>query len=301
MEIGVVIVTYNRLEKLKIALRSFREQTYKPAYIIVVNNASTDGTGAYLERWSCENKKHLVINNNINNGGSGGFYDGLNKAISLSADWIWLSDDDAYPEKEALCKIATFIDDCEGQNISAVCTAVKNKGEYDFSHRRNIKCDWFGCHEINSTKDDYNKDCFAINAFSYVGAVVSKKYLKMAGLTKKDFFIHYDDTEHSLRLSKYGKIYCIPSSIVHHDVTTASVSNGISWKNYYGIRNKLITYKEHMPINGYIIFLCHQVIRAIYKLVFCRDKKWFFLIITALKDGLNKCSGIHSIYRPGWK
>ena len=44
MKVGVVIVTFNRLEKLKLALESFKSQTYLPSYVLVVNNASTDGT-----------------------------------------------------------------------------------------------------------------------------------------------------------------------------------------------------------------------------------------------------------------
>ena len=49
--IGVVLVTFNRLNKLKNALTCYDKQTYKPKYIIVVNNASTDGTYQYLEKW----------------------------------------------------------------------------------------------------------------------------------------------------------------------------------------------------------------------------------------------------------
>ena len=43
-KIGVVIVTYNRLNKLKIALEKFENQTKKQSYVLVVNNASNDGT-----------------------------------------------------------------------------------------------------------------------------------------------------------------------------------------------------------------------------------------------------------------
>ena len=55
MKIGVVIVTYNRLEKLKIALKSYEKQSFKPQYILVVNNNSTDGTLEYLKEWKSKN------------------------------------------------------------------------------------------------------------------------------------------------------------------------------------------------------------------------------------------------------
>ena len=51
MDIGVVLVTYNRKEKLIKALKSYDNQSYKMKFVLVVNNASTDGTKEYLELW----------------------------------------------------------------------------------------------------------------------------------------------------------------------------------------------------------------------------------------------------------
>ena len=48
MDIGVVIVTFNRVEKLKTALLNFDVQSILPAYIIVVDNASSDETPAFF-------------------------------------------------------------------------------------------------------------------------------------------------------------------------------------------------------------------------------------------------------------
>ena len=50
-DIGCVIVTFNRLEKLKKTLNIYARQSLLPLYLIVVNNASTDGTDKYLEEW----------------------------------------------------------------------------------------------------------------------------------------------------------------------------------------------------------------------------------------------------------
>lgn len=50
-EIGCVLVTYNRIEKLKKTLECYLTQTVPPKYILVVNNCSTDGTGEYLCQW----------------------------------------------------------------------------------------------------------------------------------------------------------------------------------------------------------------------------------------------------------
>ena len=106
MKIGVVIVTYNRLDKLKLALESYEKQVLKPKYILVVNNNSTDGTYDFLEKWK-EDRSEIekrVVNLAQNTGGSGGFYEGLKHSLELDADWIWVADDDAYTKENALSK-----------------------------------------------------------------------------------------------------------------------------------------------------------------------------------------------------
>lgn len=89
--VAVVIVTYNRLEKLKIALKSYENQIFLPNYLIVVNNCSTDGTKEYLDCWEKEKNtiRKIVINTNENLGGSGGFYIGQKASMKLNVDWIY--------------------------------------------------------------------------------------------------------------------------------------------------------------------------------------------------------------------
>ena len=42
MKIGVVIVTYNRLEKLKKCLSAYERQAFLPVFLHIVDNCSTD-------------------------------------------------------------------------------------------------------------------------------------------------------------------------------------------------------------------------------------------------------------------
>ena len=50
-KIAAVVVTYNRLNKLKKALLSYENQLHKPDYMIIVDNASNDGTPEWLNEW----------------------------------------------------------------------------------------------------------------------------------------------------------------------------------------------------------------------------------------------------------
>ena len=73
IKIACVIVTYNRLEKLRKCLSCYENQSICPSEIIIVNNNSSDGTKEFLEQWKCLDSsiKKTVINLESNQGGAG--------------------------------------------------------------------------------------------------------------------------------------------------------------------------------------------------------------------------------------
>lgn len=309
MKIGVVIVTYNRLEKLKIALKSYEKQSVKPQYILVVNNNSTDETPQYLQKWKDENKgfEKIVINLDKNTGGSGGFYEGLKNSLKQEADWIWVADDDAYPKENAFEIAQKYVEDHPDSknNISAISgTVLKSDGEtIDCSHRRRIYTTLFNrIAQPYSKVSDYKQEEFEINGFSYVGTMINKSKLEQTELTKKDYFIYYDDTEHSYRLSKLGKIIVIPKMEVIHDAPHSEMSEIVKWKLYYLVRNTLDFVKSNFDEK----YFKEQCIEVPFKFkvavfLFGKDKKYGYQMINeAVKDAKAGKTGLHEIYKPGW-
>ena len=52
MNYSVIVVTFNRLDLLKICLEQISRQTLPFAHTVVVDNCSTDGTAAFLEEYT---------------------------------------------------------------------------------------------------------------------------------------------------------------------------------------------------------------------------------------------------------
>ena len=300
--IGVVIVTYNRLEKLKVALNAYEKQLCCPRYIIVVNNSSDDGTGYYLDAWGkkLEAFNKYVIHLDENTGASGGFYEGLKKAVDLEAPWIWVADDDAYPDFDAF-EIATNAlkhRNIDFNSVSAICGAVINNGNIDEDHRRRILYNGFQIKEQNVDLVEYRKEFFELTLFSYVGVIINKNCLQKVGLTKKEYFIYYDDTEHSMRLSRIGKIICFPKIRIVHDQDVNGPKT-FSWKAYYGLRNKLDFYKRYFP-RGYYINLLNEKIKCYRRILFRHRALEAEVFLDAISDAKNGNLGKHSKYKPGW-
>lgn len=111
--IAAVIVTFNRCDKLRRVMDALLQQSVQPDRIFVIDNASTDETEGYLKDLQAQvpRVQHVRLPNNI--GGAGGFYEGTKLAYEEGYDYIWLSDDDAYPEPTALETLLTGIRDFE--------------------------------------------------------------------------------------------------------------------------------------------------------------------------------------------
>lgn len=304
MDIGVVVVTYNRVEKLKKALDAYDNQICLPKYIIVVNNCSTDNTTTYLDEWQNEPSGYLrvVICTESNIGGSGGFYTGLDRALTMNSDWIWVADDDAYVDYDAFDKIQSFVQSHTEyiNNVAAISGEVIAQGITDIRHRRRINKTWFKLREVDIQIQEYDNEYFEIDIFSYVGTMVKKDVLFKVGLTKKELFIFYDDTEHSIRIGKKGKLICLPSVHIIHDINETANSDIITWKVYYGFRNYMyylhVSFKKRYYIKQKIYFL----IKAKYELILGKNIEENKIILNAINDEAKGKLGLHEKYRPGW-
>lgn len=291
INLSMVIVTYNRIEKLKKAIDSIYNQKFLPKDLIIVNNGSTDQTKDYL---STLPKNVTVINNEQNLGGSGGFYLGQLEALKKDADWIWLSDDDAYLENDLFEKLDKILPNVK-ENVGAICTKVSTSNSLDFLHRRILKKGLFKIKEIPVSLADYSKSKLEIDEFSYVGTLIRKNVLEEIGLVNKDFFIWCDDTEHSIRIRKKYNIEMYPELNVFHDCEPSN--NEINWKNYYGYRNFQLIYKWHFGKWYYLFYK----IRTFLKIILAKDKKQKMILKIAFKDAKNNKLGKSSIYYPGCK
>ena len=299
MKITAVVVTYNRLDKLKKALSCYEKQANFLFSLVVVNNNSTDGTDIYLQEW--ENVTHIanhhVITLHQNMGGAGGFATGQNYAIKNGADWCFLADDDAYISEGMFCAFINYVEKTQ-ERLSAVCTAVCNMdGTLSLEHRSYIKIGVWNYKIKHSVLDDYRKDSFYIDMFSYVGTFINVQAMREFGICNKNLFIYADDSEHSLRMKKYGKIVCLPSMKVFHDSGEKSqkMITRMSWRDFYAIRNKILMIKKYS-----ILAAVHYSIAVIYGSLYKKNMDCIKLVLSAIANAWLGAGGVHPKYKPGY-
>lgn len=271
----VIVVTYNRKEKLEKCIDCLLNQTYSISKILIIDNASTDGTDIFLKQISKQYPSIFYYRNKENEGGAGGFDKGIRLAYEEGADWIWGMDDDAFPEKNALYNLLS----CRSENSL--------KDAY-----------W-----SNPNNDmDFEKSIKYVNSWMFVGFFLTREIVQSIGFPRKDFFIYYDDYEYADRIIANGfNIWKVKDSVIKHQdaasnkrcIYLGNIKKEVillpeqKWKTYYLVRNDLLRHAQ--KDRRYYQTIFRNIRRIIKAILFCPNQ--LGIVIKGFYHGLTGKSG----------
>lgn len=130
-KIVAVVVTYYRAAQLQECLNAILEQTRLPDEIVVVDNASEDGTHDVLSAYT--DRGIHAIRMLTNTGGAGGFYRGIEYAEhELNATDVWLMDDDGIPDREQLHHLMEARERLQLDLANALVVDIEDEGKLSF-------------------------------------------------------------------------------------------------------------------------------------------------------------------------
>ena len=247
MNCSALIVTYNRLEKLKLTIANTVKLNFTA--IVVVNNGSTDGTQAWLATLS--DPRVIVLNLPSNSGGAGGFKAGSQYLCdNVDSDWVFFYDDDAWPESDALekfaqlekanCRVFTaLVKDLQGQPCPMNMPFAKVPSSF-MDTLRYIR-------NPAEFLPSVSRAC-AVQTVSFVGMIIQRDVLqKRLHSIHDELFLYFDDLYFGYQLTLDGEaIRYSPEVIVTPDVGIQGKCIVPEWKVYYLCRN-LILAKRIFP------------------------------------------------------
>ncbi|QOR39297.1 glycosyltransferase family 2 protein [Billgrantia diversa] len=209
-----VILTYNRKELLKRCLKAVHSQTRPCDMVLVINNASTDGTLEYLTCGKYPDIKVYTMKKNV--GAAGGFNAGFRLAYDNGADHIWMMDDDVIPDSEALEKLLQadeFLANKGMKKSYLLSTAYTELGQVcntpQVSNARNGAgyFDW---------PEQLKHGLVAIGSGTFVSILVPRSTLEKYGLPISSMYIWGEDAEFTLRITQEQPGYLVGNSHVVH-------------------------------------------------------------------------------------
>lgn len=237
--VAAVVVTYNRKGLLLECLDALQRQT-APADILVVDNASTDGTGEALAGL-LEAGKIAYLNTGANLGGAGGFQYGIRHAVEAGYDYVWIMDDDSMPTPDAL---------------RALLDAADGLGRFGWLSGKALWSDGSLCRmniqrNLNMGNiEDFSAPRIQAGAATFVSLLIPSSVVREVGLPIKEFFIWADDLEYTRRISRKYPCWVIPASVTVHRCATNNGGN-ISTdqperiaRYRYAYRNEVYVYRR---------------------------------------------------------
>ncbi len=189
--------TYNRAMLLDRAIQSVVDQTYKNWELIIINDASTDQTGAVLEEWQKKDSRIKVIHNQKNS------YPDISKilndgiAVSKGEYIARLDDDDYWRDPEKLVRQVEFLEahlDYVLVGSGMVMIDKDNKELYRY---------------LKKEKDeDIRRGALFANPFSHTTVMFRRETVLAVG--GYGHWQYAEDWELWLKLGTKGKMYNIP-------------------------------------------------------------------------------------------
>jgi rhamnopyranosyl-N-acetylglucosaminyl-diphospho-decaprenol beta-1,3/1,4-galactofuranosyltransferase len=201
--VAAVVVTFNRKELLCECLDALLSQTSPVGRIVLIDNASSDGTTELLaKKGYLENETIDYIRLPINSGGAGGFHEGVKRAYEAGFEWLWLMDDDVEPMPAALEKMLSHA------NVSRCIQGCKvfPDGQSENWER------WANIDESGRrSASQESKSLAYISAQSgcFEGMLIHRQIVSEIGFPDKRFFIGGDDVAYGYLASKHTRVIYI--------------------------------------------------------------------------------------------
>ena len=256
MSVCAVVVTYNRRELLAGCLDGILAQTTPVERLLVIDNASTDGTTEWLrERADIE---HVRLEENA--GSAGGFAEGIRRGRETGCDWLWLMDDDCAPVPDVLERLLAS-DPARDPGTAALCPkVVYADGTIDRNQRGHFHRRLRPLPESEYRPGNHVE----LGFLSFVGALVRTSAARAVEPPRADFFVWGDDVEYSLRLRAVGAIRLVSEAVMVHRRVSQSHTNARArfwnrvlpvtffptpierfWQNLCGLRNYIWMKREY--------------------------------------------------------
>ena len=239
--VAAVVVTYNRLALLKQCVQALRAQT-RPCDILIVDNASTDGTA----EWLAAQPELSSRNTGSNLGGAGGFNYGMRWAVESGYDQIWVMDDDTLPKPDALEKLLEADTLLKGNYGWLSSVALWTDGGECKMNRQKLKKSYY----------DYSPllkyGLVQAEQATFVSLFLRRETILRAGLPIREFFIWGDDSEFTRRIAVREGIpsFVVGGSQVVHATKNNEGSNVALddperiGRYFYAFRNEAYLYRQ---------------------------------------------------------
>ena len=259
--ISIILVNYNGKKYNDKCIESILKSTIaSQLQIVIVDNASTDGSLKLLQDNWGKNSQITIISLDKNYGFSEANNVGIRWAEKNGSDYFLILNNDTEIAKDAVEKMLDAYQKTGAMIVPKIVYADQPDTIW-YAGGQFSKIIWKPLPRGMNQKDIGQYDCSRQCSFANGCSIfMSKKIIQQLGLLDEKFFLYYEDTEYSLRAreSQVAVWYCAEAT-VFHKVNGATMGNDRPDSAYYIARNWLICNRKWMNKGRFTLFLCYFI------------------------------------------
>ena len=246
--VSIVILNWRAWETTARCIESLKPEPGAEVEVIVVDNASHDGSVAALQRRFPE---LTILESETNLGFAGGCNIGIRMATKRGADFVWLLNNDVEVRSGALS--ALLAKATADPRVGAVGSV-----QYDTCNHQLVRV-WGGGYVnfLNGIPASctHPGELRRLQYLSAASVLLRGQALKETGLLDDQFFLYWEDTDLSFRLRAKGwRLAVAEDSLIHHrgfgsmDPVSATYDYHFTWSSIRFLR-------KHAPFPPFPIFV----------------------------------------------
>lgn len=267
---AVLTVNYNGGGHIANFLASLRAVTYPAWTLVVVDNASSDGSPDEIAGLF---PAAVLIRNDDNLGITGGHNVGIRCCLEGGFDYVLFLNNDTVVEPDFLGRL---IEAADGRTMVAPKAYLYGQRLLDdtvgdFDWWRGV---WRGWLYGKPEPPDFEQ--WQPNMASLCCLLVPTGVFRDAGLMDERFFMYYDDFDFVRRAKAAGYRLCLKAdAVIYHRKAASSGGTDSPFKLYYATRNRLYLMRKHLPFWRFGLFLAYFLAtRSAYLLALAARGRW---------------------------
>lgn len=249
--VAAVVLTWNDVDLTRNCLQSLRECAYEPFEVVVVDNGSDFPVVPVIEE---EFPEVDVVALPENTGFTGGCNRGMERALELGADYVFLLNNDTLVDKDAAGALVAALEERPDVGMASALLLNPETPPTVQSFTGTVQLDraWLERpHGGQPLTDEFR--VVAETEFASACAVCfPARTLRDVGMFDEALFTNWEDYDLCARIRRAGlKIIVVGTAEVRHrrHQTTGELSPFIS---YFSIRNRLICLRRYATLGGFV-------------------------------------------------
>lgn len=284
-----VVLNWNNYEDSSRCLDSLIGQDYTNLDIILVDNASTDGSGEQLEDAFSD---ITVVYTEENLGFAGGMNYGIQAALETSPDYIWILNNDSIIPNKTLGELVPILE--SAPDIGILSPRIQTESEELWFLQGVIN--WRRC-DVDHHVPERTSNESSLIPNEYIpmcAALIRSEVFEQVGFLPEDYFMYYEDVEFCIKARQEGyELVTSTTTTITHLGSASSGSDLSALPTYYNFRNRIHLAKTYsnQTGSGFWLYYINSILYGILRRIYNKEFEAVVPLLQGIVDGIRETKG----------